>query len=259
MNKQEYLKSLSEFVEKEKDNKEFHLYNKNELKAFSNKHYKCDLSKNIVGYDDQYADVKRTYFIENTKKNVLPRIMMDDILTEHIDKNKLTDFLLNYIEEDALSVLNHIVFLYDIDLDNQDKSIRDDVRDYIDNDNVFWICEHIPSTVDVDNQSIYINYKILVELSEEIADNKGLDVEDVMKEQLCYTMIHQARVLAAFCNELLKVGKYDYPYFGQEIYQLENSKKVDLYAKILTHSCLPTFDLLIDEDKDKAMPEIELA
>ena len=259
MNKQEYLKSLSEFVEKEKDNKEFHLYNKNELKAFSNKHYKCDLSKNIVGYDDQYADVKRTYFIENTKKNVLPRIMMDDILTEHIDKNKLTDFLLNYIEEDALSVLNHIVFLYDIDLDNQEKSIRDDVRDYIDNDNVFWICEHIPSTVDVDNQSIYINYKILVELSEEIADNKGLDVEDVMKEQLCYTMIHQARVLAAFCNELLKVGKYDYPYFGQEIYQLENSKKVDLYAKILTHSCLPTFDLLIDEDKDKAMPEIELA
>lgn len=259
MNKQEYLKSLSEFVEKEKDNKEFHLYNKNELKAFSNKHYKCDLSKNIVGYDDQYADVKRTYFIENTKKNVLPRIMMDDILTEHIDKNKLADFLLNYIEEDALSVLNHIVFLYDIDLDNQEKSIRDDVRDYIDNDNVFWICEHIPSTVDVDNQSIYINYKILVELSEEIADNKGLDVEDVMKEQLCYTMIHQARVLAAFCNELLKVGKYDYPYFGQEIYQLENSKKVDLYAKILTHSCLPTFDLLIDEDKDKAMPEIELA
>lgn len=259
MNKQEYLKSLSEFVEKEKDNKEFHLYNKNELKAFSNKHYKCDLSKNIVGYNDQYADVKRTYFIENTKKNVLPRIMMDDILTEHIDKNKLADFLLNYIEEDALSVLNHIVFLYDIDLDNQEKSIRDDVRDYINNDNVFWICEHIPSTVDVDNQSIYINYKILVELSEEIADNKGLDVEDVMKEQLCYTMIHQARVLAAFCNELLKVGKYDYPYFGQEIYQLENSKKVDLYAKILTHSCLPTFDLLIDEDKDKAMPEIELA
>lgn len=259
MNKQEYLKSLSEFVEKEKDNKEFHLYNKNELKAFSNKHYKCDLSKNIVGYNDQYADVKRTYFIENTKKNVLPRIMMDDILTEHIDKNKLADFLLNYIEEDALSVLNHIVFLYDIDLDNQEKSIRDDVRDYIDNDNVFWICEHIPSTVDVDNQSIYINYKILVELSEEIANNKGLDVEDVMKEQLCYTMIHQARVLAAFCNELLKVGKYDYPYFGQEIYQLENSKKVDLYAKILTHSCLPTFDLLIDEDKDKAMPEIELA
>lgn len=259
MNKQEYLKSLSEFVEKEKDNKEFHLYNKNELKAFSNKHYKCDLSKNIVGYNDQYADVKRTYFIENTKKNVLPRIMMDDILTEHIDKNKLADFLLNYIEEDALSVLNHIVFLYDIDLDNQEKSIRDDVRDYIDNDNVFWICEHIPSTVDVDNQSIYINYKILVELSEEIADNKGLDVEDVMKEQLCYTMIHQARVLAAFCNELLKVGKYDYPYFGQEIYQLENSKKVDLYAKILAHSCLPTFDLLIDEDKDKAMPEIELA
>ena len=259
MNKQEYLKSLSEFVEEEKDNKEFHLYNKNELKAFSNKHYKCDLSENIVGYNDQYADVKRTYFIENTKKNVLPRIMMDDILTEHIDKNKLADFLLNYINKDALSILNHIVFLYDIDLDNQEKSIRDDVRDYIDDDNVFWLCEHIPSTIDIDNQSIYINYKILVELSEEIANNEGLDVEDVMKEQLCYTIIHQARVLAAYCNELILTDKNDYPYLGQEIHQLDKQGRRDLYAEKMTEACLPTFDLLIDEDKDKAMPEIELA
>ena len=136
----EFLETIKEEKEAYKKSHlpELKIFNNAETKNVSRLHYKKDFSNDMLIIKDEVYDLSAIYFKNNTHDNLIARIMMDKKIEDNLDKDKLADFLLKNADDNSLSCINHIVFTYDEDLDNQDESIRDDLRDIIDDDIVFF-------------------------------------------------------------------------------------------------------------------------
>lgn len=228
---------------------ELKIFNNVETKDVSQLHYKKDFSNDMLIIKDEVYDLSGIYFKNNTHDNLAARIMMDKKIEDNLDKDKLADFLLKNVEDNSLSCINHIVFTYDEDLANQDESIRDDLRDIIDDDIVFFCGTNNFGGVYDDGQTIFINYLNIEKQAEDfVKENNTVDIEDAIRSSICYALFYSMQEL-----------DYAYNILNEEEYTSIKSqnKAFEKNAIDKMSECIDDFNILKD-DKEQEQ-ELELA
>lgn len=241
----EFLETIKEEKEAYKKSHlpELKIFNNAETKNVSRLHYKKDFSNDMLIIKDEVYDLSAIYFKNNTHDNLIARIMMDKKIEDNLDKDKLADFLLKNADDNSLSCINHIVFTYDEDLDNQDESIRDDLRDIIDDDIVFFCGTNNFGGVYDNEQTIFINYLNIEKQAEDfVKENNTVDIEDVIRSSICYALFYSMQELDYAYNIL---NEEDYPSIKSQ------NKAFEKNAIDKMSECIDDFNILKDDKEQE--------
>ena len=241
----EFLEAIKEEKESYKKSHlpELKIFNNVETKDVSQLHYNKDFSNDMLIIKDEVYDLSGIYFKNNTHDNLVARIMMDKKIEDNLDKDKLADFLLKNAEDNSLSCINHIVFTYDEDLDNQDESIRDDLRDIIDDDMVFFCGTNNFGGVYDDGQTIFINYLNIEKQAEDfVKENNTVDIEDTIRSSICYALFYSMQELDYAYNIL---NEEDYPSIKSQ------NKAFEKNAIDKMSECIDDFNILKDNKEQE--------
>lgn len=166
---------------------------------------------NYCEYYDEKSDYFRIfYYPEKINKNHIQKILfMDNKVKEYINSERLSDFLLNEIDKNALASCRNIALVWEDE--NHKSDILQQLYDlYYDGYELCYI-EDICGITWVKEQIIVINISEIKQVSDEFQD-------EFSDSDFCLgvlsTLFHEFRHLVYECNEILEIGNAEYPIDG---------------------------------------------
>lgn len=211
---------------------------------------------NEVGYWDIENEYERIYFHSDTIETLKQRILIDPPLDTFLDKEKLAEFLLKYMDSNSIICMNKLALVYETE-DNPSK-VREVLEEETGDEYAWYIAELGDNQLGctwVEKQIPVINVSNLVESANNIAlhPDEYLTVEDIFTEGLLQTIFHECRHLFYECNELISIGNdTKYPSNGG----LED--EVEDYGNLMASKYIKMFaaDIVNIPEFEKIMPKM---
>lgn len=161
----------------------------------------------FIEYYDTEGDYSRIYYFPEKidRQHIRNILMYDKEVAEHINIESLIDFLLAEIDKNALSACQYILLQWEDD-DGYSKAAQEF---YNRTDDEYAVCalENIIGLTWVERQSVLINVRKILEVSDEFEDE--LSYED-FKLGFLSSLFHEFRHLLYECHELIKIGTDEY-------------------------------------------------
>lgn len=182
-------------------------------------------------------DYERDYWNKVTDKKLESRVLMDSKVQQIIDKNMLTSFLNQHIDENSLMVLNHIAFIYETE--EEESEIRENLENVYFDEYAREIGSDTLGITWVERQVVIINVSNILETSIDISEDPDEyhSADEIFIQGLCSTIFHECRHLLYECNELIDIGDdMEYPANGgleDEVEEYGN-KKMEQYINEFT-------------------------
>lgn len=185
-------------------------------------------------------DYERDYWNKVTDKNLESRVLMDSKVQQIIDKNMLTSFLNQHIDENSLMVLNYIAFIYETE--EEESEIRENLENIYYDEYAREVGSDALGMTWVERQVVIINVSNILETSIDISEDTDEyhSAEEIFIQGLCSTIFHECRHLLYECNELIDIGDdTEYPANGgleDEVEEYGNEKMeqyINEFAKII--------------------------
>lgn len=162
------------------------------------------------------------YYLEtDSVERIRGSIVADEEVKKLIDTDRLADFVWNYIDTNALMVLDGLMLVWD---DDKGKSkARDEMEDRTGDEYAQFVGEDVLGMCWVDKQIVVINIRELMASSEEIALDhyETRSLEEIFQEGLVQTIIHECRHLFYECNEFVQLDDELYPKNGGDEWRVE--------------------------------------
>ena len=154
-----------------------------------------------VEYFDNENEYSRIYYYPEsiTMKHIRNILLVDSKVKNHINIDRLTEFILNEIDINGLIVCRNIVLAESLQRLN---SIFSD-------EYALDIADGVCGRLWTDRQIIVINVCMIKQVCDELL----LDDADFLIGLLS-TLFHESRHLIYECNELLSIGSEEYPWDG---------------------------------------------
>ena len=171
---------------------------------------------------------ERDYWNKVTDKNLESRVLMDSKVQQIIDKNMLTSFLNQHIDENSLMVLNYIAFIYETE--EEESEIRENLENIYYDEYAREVGSDTLGMTWVERQVVIINVSNILETSIDISEDTDEyhSAEEIFIQGLCSTIFHECRHLLYECNELIDIGdNTEYPANGgleDEVEEYGNEK-----------------------------------
>lgn len=178
--------------------------------------------RNSIGYWDKENEYERIYYFNETPDTLKDRILMDEQVETFLNKDALSQFLINYLDPNVLMVLDKIAFVFDAE--DADSKARLQLEKAYGDEYALEIGSETLGITWTERQMVLINVSKLVQSSVEIANEpeEYEPVERIFVEGLLQTIFHECRHLFYECNELVPIGKTTpYPSDGGREYQVE--------------------------------------
>lgn len=167
-----------------------------------------DLEDKALGYFDPDGGYERIYHYEDAPKTIKSRILMDTEVKSIIDLDRLSEFIFQNLDDNSLSVMEHLVFIWD-DENKKDQSIRDVLEEEYGDEYAQEIGfnENMIGITWVERQIPIILVKQLLDTSIDIFQTEfDRSLLEIFTEGLCSTIFHECRHLFYECNEIVEIG-----------------------------------------------------
>ena len=178
--------------------------------------------KQSIGYFDKENGYERTYFFDETIASLEHRIQMDPKVETILSKKKLASFLFHHLDENAMMVLNELVFIFETE--ESPSLVREQLeKDYCD-EYAKYISEDMLGTTWVERQIAIINVSNILRAASEILEDEEdwMSLDYLFMEGVLQTIFHECRHLVYECNEIIPRGKGTiYPKEGETEEQVE--------------------------------------
>lgn len=171
---------------------------------------------------------RKIYFPEaDTLENFKKRLIFDEKVKEHLDVDAVAEFIYNCIDVNALGVVQHIAFLYDEPILDENGEVeeweetagRQELMDRASDGYDEYAFEVGLETLGinwVERSAVIINVSELLKSAENIAQNIYGEawesyVDDIFREGLVQTICHEFRHAFYELNEFTPYDEANYP------------------------------------------------
>ena len=182
------------------------------------------------GYLDDYLWIERTvYFQEDeTAPIIKKRVVADPEVTNYLNLDKVAEFIYQYIDANALMVMDRIAFLWDtydeFDCLQDNSEARGELASLYNDEYAYEIGEGNLGITWVEHGAVIVNVANILKSAKEIAaePDEWHSEETLFREALIQTICHECRHLLYECNEIIEIGEgTSYPEDGGMEYAVE--------------------------------------
>lgn len=202
-----------------------------------------------LAYYDGCNNYTRVYYYDDTAETVTKRIIMDEQVSQFLDRESLATFLVKKADHNAIMVMEKLAFIWDED-ENTSPARKAMEDEYGDEYALFVAEDSLLGQLWVDRQIPVINVSAIMDSCMEIHD-PVLDgpFGIFFTEALLQTIYHELRHLFYECNELIETGSREYPADGGM------EENVEEYADAQAAGDLVDFFTLISEKEVRHLKE----